>query len=137
MSKSKFFTGQPIFSQVLRFVPRDLVFRVARDNKADRYCKRFTTFEHLVTMLYSVLNNCNSLREVSTGLLAWEQRLGHLGMQYYPRRSTISDANARRSADTFEEIYMELLKRNRPLLSDSRVSKRDSKLYIIDSRTST
>lgn len=137
MSKSSFFIGQPIFSQVLKLLPRDLIFRVARDNKADHYCKRFTTYDHLVTMLYSVFNNCNSLREVSTGLLAWEQRLTHLGMKHYPRRSTISDANARRNADTFEQIYLKLLKRYSVVLTDSRGSKRDSKLYVFDSTTIT
>jgi hypothetical protein len=91
MNKSTFFTGQPIFAQLLRFIPRDMIHRITADHHADRYCKRFTTYEHLVTMLYATFNHCNSLREVTTGLLAAEQRLNHLGVRYHPRRSTISD----------------------------------------------
>src|SRR6188474_2594288 len=109
MSKSSFFIGQPIFSQILKFIPRELILRVAENDKADHYCKRFRTYDHLVTMLYSVFNNCNSLREVSTGMLAWEQRLFHLGIEHHPARSTFSDANNRRNADVFEHIYMKLL----------------------------
>jgi len=70
MNKSTFFSGQPIFTQLLRFIPKDAVARIAREHKADYYSKRFNTYEHLVTMLYSIFNNCNSLREVTTGMLA-------------------------------------------------------------------
>jgi hypothetical protein len=137
MSKSIFFTGQPIFNQVLSFLPRQLVCKVASEQKADYYCKRFTTYEHLVTLLYSVFNQCNSLREVSTGLLAWEQRISHLGMKHHPRRSTISDANSRRDPAVFEAIYMKLLQRYGDFLSDSRTRSRKKPLYIFDSTTIT
>src|SRR5215213_3032833 len=52
MNKSTFFTGQPIFTQLLKFIPKDSVVRIARERKADYYSKRFNTYEHLVTMLY-------------------------------------------------------------------------------------
>jgi len=135
MNKSTFFTGQPIFAQLLKFIPKDSVLRIARDSKSDHYCKRFNTYEHLVTLLYAIFNNCNSLREVTTGMLASEQRLAHLGMRHHPRRSTISDANNRRQADVFGEIYFSILKKYIHFLSDSRINSRSSKLYIIDSTT--
>lgn len=135
MNKSTFFSGQPIFTQLLKFIPKDIVFRIAREGKADRYCKRFSTYEHLVTILYSIFNNCNSLREVATGMLASEQRLNHLGIRYHPRRSTISDANSRRPAEVFGEIYFNLFKRYAQFLSDSRIKNQASKLYIFDSTT--
>ena len=64
MNKSNFFSGQPIFSQLLKLIPKDSVLRIAYDTRSDHYCKRFNTYEHLVTMLYSIFNNCNSIREV-------------------------------------------------------------------------
>ena len=137
MSKSKFFTGQPIFSQLLKYIPGDVVRKAAVEYKADYYCKRFNTYDHLVTLLYAILNNCNSIREVTTGMLAWEQRLNHLGMKHFPRRSTLSDANNRRSFQVFEQIYMKLLNRYGHFLSDSRVEKVESRLYIFDSTTIT
>lgn len=137
MNKGTYFTGQPIFSQLLSFVPRSLVTRMARTYNSDRYCKRFKTYDHLITLLYSIINQCNSLREVTTGMLAWEQRLIHLGITHPPRRSTISDAGARRGTKVFEGIYMELLKRYGNFLPDSRISKRQSKLYLFDSTTIT
>lgn len=135
MNKSTFFSGQPIFSQLLKFIPKDSVLRIAYDNKSDHYCKRFNTYEHLVTMLYSIFNNCNSIREVTTGMLASEQRLAHLGIRYHPRRSTISDANIRRQAEVFEKIYFGLYKKYASFLSDSCKNSKASKLYILDATT--
>lgn len=138
MNKSKFFIGQPVFAQLLGLIPRKMVLQLAGQHRADRYCKRFSTYDHLVTMLYSIFNNCHSLREATTGLLAWEQRLQHVGIRYSPRRSTLSDANQRRGAAVFEQIYMKLLDRYGRFLSDSRSTERQqSRLYIFDSTTIT
>jgi Transposase DDE domain/Domain of unknown function (DUF4372) len=136
MSKSKFFTGQPIFAQILSFVPKSDVDRIARETKSDRYCRHFTTHCHLVSILYAVFNNCNSIRELTTGMLAWEQRITHLGMGYFPRRSTLSDANSRRSEEVFGQIYEFVYNKHKHLLPDSR-KKKSRNLYVADSSTIT
>jgi Domain of unknown function (DUF4372)/Transposase DDE domain len=133
MSKGTFFTGQPIFNQVLNFIPRSMVNSIARDLNADYYCKSFKSYEHLVTMLYAVFNQCTSLREVTTGLLAWEQRIGHLGIRSHPRRSTFSDANKKRPHEVFEKIYFGLLARYKSVLPDSCKRSRKNNLYVFDS----
>jgi len=133
MGKGNFSTGQPIFNQLLSLVPRSAIAAISQTLKADHYCKTFNTYEHLVTMLYAVLNGCMSLREVSTGLLAWEHRIDHLGIRFHPRRSTISDANKRRPEAVFEKIYATLLKKYQSLLPDSAKGKTNEKLYIFDS----
>jgi Transposase DDE domain/Domain of unknown function (DUF4372) len=137
MSKNTFFTGQPIFTQLLNFIPRSAVHSVARELASDRYYKSFRTYEHLVTMLYSIFNHCTTLREVATGLLAWDRRIHHLGMDFHPRRSTLADANENRSHEVFEKIYFKLLARYRNLLPDSRKRSRKNNLYIFDSTTIT
>lgn len=133
MGKGTFFTGQPIFNQVLKFIPQRDVRVIARELNADRYYKRFKTYDHLVTMLYSIFNHCHSLREVTTGLLAWDRRIEHLGIDSHPRRSTLADANLKRSPEVFEKIYFKLLQRYEHLLPDSRKRSRKNNLYIFDS----
>lgn len=133
MGKGSFFTGQPIFNQLLSYIPRGMVYQIAREYKADHYCKSFRTSDHLVTMLYATFNQCTSLREVTTGLLAWENRIHHLGMKAYPRRSTLADANKHRSAEVFEQIYLRLLAKYRPILPDSRKRSKKNNLYLFDS----
>jgi hypothetical protein len=134
MSKSKYFTGQPIYSQLLSYLPQRKVKDIADEHNADRYYKNFRTYTHLVTMLYAIFNRCTGIREVTSGLLAWEGRIQHLGINYFPRRSTISDANTSRPAEVFEDIYYWLYDRYKHFLPDSR-SKIASRLYIVDSTT--
>jgi len=70
------------------------------------------TYEHLVCMLYATLSGVSSLRELSTVMLACEGKLSHLGLSSFPKRSTLSDANMKRSSDVFSDIYYGLLNQN-------------------------
>jgi len=136
MNKNTNFTGQPIFGQILQMIKRGQIHTIARKHGTDRYYKKFTTYKHLITMLYLVLEGCTSIREVTTGLLACCTKLFHLGLDYSPKRSTFSDANKKRSSNVFRVIYMKLYKQYSVFLSDSRLSKIDLKrLFIVDSTT--
>jgi len=136
MNKSTHFSGHPIIKQLLQFIDRGLINRTAKTWQADRYYKRFKTYDHLVTMLFAALSGVSSLRELSSVMLACEGKINHLNMTHFPRRSTISDANAHRSSEVFGEIYHRLLRRYRTFLSDSSPRKPVVKdLRIIDSTT--
>ena len=135
MNKSTFFTGQPIFSQILDLLSISRISKIAYQHRTDRYCKKFRTHDHLIVMLYTIFNKCTSIREVVTGLLACHTKLHHLGMSYSIRRSTLSDANKRRSSDVFEAIYMDLYNRYAKSLPDSQSRKWFSRLFIMDSTT--
>jgi len=52
-------------------------------------------------MLYSVFEGVSSLREAVIGMLANSYKINHLGLNYMPKRSTLSDANKRRSSTAF------------------------------------
>ena len=136
MNKNTNLTGQPIFAQILSMVKRGQIQTIARKQGTDRYYKKFTTYKHLVTMLYLAFEGCTSIREVTTGLLACSTKLFHIGMDYSPRRSTLSDANRNRDSSVFQAIYMRLYQNYSGFLSDSRLSKIDLKrLFIVDSTT--
>jgi len=136
MSKSTFFTGQPIFSQLLNLVDRSTVKALARAGKHDRYYKQFDTYAHLVTMLYCTLNKCTSSREVVSGMKACTTRLRHAGIVHAPGKSTLCDANKKRSFEVFADIYDRLYQRHRHFLPDSRTNY-SPKLFIADSSTIT
>jgi len=87
-------------------------------------------------MLYGVLSGVSSLRELSTVMLACEGKLSHLGLDNFPKRSTLSDANANRSSEVFATIYYALLGRYGKDLSDSSTLRLPVKrLQIVDSTT--
>ncbi len=134
MSKDINFIGQPIFSQLLKPISKSKIDRIALKTKTDRYTKKFTTYNYLVVMLYSVFEGVSSLREAIIGVLANSNKINHLGLNSMPKRSTLSDANKRRSSKVFEDIYIKLYQDNRQFLSDIRDSKLDLKrLFMIDS----
>lgn len=136
MSKSTFFTGQPILNQLLNLVDRRAVKSLARAGKHDRYYKHFDTYTHLVTMLYCALNKCSSSREVVSGMKACHHKLRHIGISKAPGKSTLCDANMKRSFGVFERIYECLYKRHKQLLPDSRL-RITPNLFIADSSTIT
>lgn len=84
MYKNSFFTGQPIFTQLLSFIPMQIVQKLVRQHGTDHYCKKFMSHDHIVSMLYQGFYQCQSLRELTTGLQANAQRLGHLGLSTPP-----------------------------------------------------
>lgn len=136
MAKSTYSSGQPIFSQLINLLPKSFITKAARNFEADRYCKKFDTYHHLITMLYAVFQHCTSLREVVTGMKACEGRLQPLGLKHLPARSTLSEANERRNYQVFEEIYFGLYNRYQSILADSLPQgSLKRRLILIDSTT--
>lgn len=136
MNKSKNFSGQPIISQVLKFIPASIITRTAKKQMSDRYYKRFKTYDHLVTMIFATLSGSSSLREVSSIMLACEGKINHLGLSNFPKRSTLSDANKKRSSSVFAAIYQSIYNQYKHFLSDSSPRTLPVKdLKIVDSST--
>jgi hypothetical protein len=133
MNKGQYFSGQPIFSQLLSYIDWTSVNQIVTTHESDKYYKKFRTKDHLITMLYCVLHKCTSIREVTTGMQACLYKLNHLGMRYCPRRSTLADANKNRDFKVFESIYQHLYQSLKNDLPDSRRKSWFNKLYIIDS----
>ena len=109
---------------------------LASKSGANRYTKHQDGYSHLVVMLYAVLSNLRSLREVCLGFAANATRMNHLGIDHMVCRSTLSDANKRCKSCFFDSIYRSLYSRYAPVLSDS-LSKKEvsTKLYVMDSAT--
>lgn len=139
MGKSTHFIGQPLYSQVINLLDKRKIFQISQEFGGERYVKRFNVWVHLIVMLYAVIKRFDSLREITTSLLADTHKLSHLGIGFKVGRSTLADANARRSEKIFEEIYRTLYYRYKSeLISDSRQDKQSkwmTKLQIIDSTT--
>lgn len=140
MGKSILFTGQPIFSQLLKLIPDSLFVELSRKHNSDRYCKKFDSKHHLVTMLFAVFNQCTSIREVITGLEVATPKLGHIKLGHNIRRSTFADANARRPEAFFRDLYHRLYSIYYGLPDSRQRFNRKSygdRLFIMDATTIT
>ena len=139
MRKNSHFSGQPLYGQVIKLLDKSKILQFSRENGGERYTKRFNCWIHLVVMLYAVIMRFDSLREITASLLAETRKLAHLGISFKIGRSTLADANKRRSEGIFESIYRDLYVTYRHVLSsDSRKTPKWMKrLHIIDSTTIT
>ena len=139
MGKSSNFFGQPIYGQLIKSLDREKIIEKSRKHGGEKYVKSFDGYTHLLTMLYAVIQRFDSLREIETSMTAEVRKLHHVGIDTVPKRSTLSDANARRSEKFFEEVYRDLYDENRDILSsDSRRGGNEEwmkRLRIIDSTT--
>ena len=139
MGKSTHFIGQPMYNQVIKLLVKSKILQISRELGGERYTKHFNGWVHLVVMLYAVIKRFDSLREITTSLLADTKKLAHLGIMFKISRSTLADANKRRPETIFEAIYRDLYARYRhELISDSRSRKCPkwmNRLQIIDSTT--
>ena len=141
MGKSSHFIGQPMYSQVIKLLDKSRILQISRENGGERYTKRFNGWIHLVVMLYAIIMRFDSLREITASLLTEARKLSHIGITFKIGRSTLADANKRRSEAIFESIYRDTYATYRHVLSsDSRRGKTPQwmrRLQIIDSTTIT
>lgn len=130
-----------MYGQLLNLLDKSKILRFSRENGGERYVKHFDAWQHLVIMLYAVIKRFDSLREITDSMFPEARKLSHLGISLMPRRSTLSDANARRKECVFEAVYRDLYDTYKDeLSSDSRrrqVPKWLNRLQIIDSTTIT
>lgn len=128
-----------MFGQLISLLDKSKVLRFSQEYGGERYVKHFDAWQHLTVMLYAVIRRFDSLREVTVSMLPEAHKLAHLGISMMPRRSTLSDANARRKECIFEAVYRDLYATYKDVLSsDSRrglVPKWLNRLQIIDSTT--
>lgn len=139
MSKSTHFFGQPVYGQLVKSLNRDEIIKMSKKYGGEKYVKSFDGYVHLLTMLFAVIMRFDSLREIGSVMKIEVRKLHHLGIEKVPKRSTLSDANARRSEKFFEEVYRDLYERNKTKLSsDSRRNGTEAwikALRIVDSTT--
>ena len=127
----KKFVGQPIFKQLIDFLPKNKFDILVQKHQSDRYYKSFSSWTQLVTILFGVFSRCDSMGEICDGMLAMQGKLNHLGLSTSPAKSTAGDGLRQRDNEFFKEFYFLLIKHFEPILSVSRIEKVSfEKLFI-------
>ena len=130
-----------MYDQLINLLDKSKILQISHEKGGEKYVKHFDAWQHLLIMLYAVIKRFDSLREITNSMFPEARKFSHLGIEMMPRRSTLSDANARRPETIFEATYRDLYDRYKDeLSSDSRkrqTPKWLNKLQIIDSTTIT
>ena len=120
-----------ILQQLLTLLPRHRFDSFVLTREGDRYVKSFTTWKQLTALLYAQASGKSSLRDITNGLQVQRRRSYHLGLNEPVTRSTLSDANARRSYKIYEDLFYALLERCRDLTPKHRFRFKNP-LYSLD-----
>lgn len=120
------------FGELLKGLPRSDFERLVKRHEADKYCKRFRHWNHLVVMLFAQLSGASGLRTLEKTFNHHEQHHYHLGVEQI-RRSTVSDANENRAETVFRDVVDYLIgKVARSLRSEAKEF-----MYLLDSTSVT
>src|SRR5687768_8654942 len=93
-----------VFQQLLKPLTKELMNECINRFRSDYDCEQFTTYEHLITMIYAHLTEIKSLRTLEVAINS--QRIG---LKNEVKRSTLSDANKRRPFACFFWIAEHLM----------------------------
>ena len=99
-----------VFHDILKHVPWDEFDGLVAAHGADKHVRRLSTKSQFIALLYGQLSGAVSLREIEGGLHSHQARLYHVGARPV-MRSTLADANARRPAAVFGDLFATLVAR--------------------------
>jgi transposase len=98
-----------VLHHLLKHIPWQRFDALVEEHGADARIRRLSTKGQLVALLYGQLSGGYGLRHIVTDLSSHCGRLYHLGIKQV-HRSTLSDANARRSPEVFTGLLEILMK---------------------------
>lgn len=101
----KMFVGQPIFKQLIGFIPRNKFDLLVNKYQTVRYYKVFPAWTQLGTMPFDVFSRFDSMGEICDGMLTLQGKLNHLGLNSSPAKSTAGDGLTERDNEFFKEFY--------------------------------
>ena len=93
-----------VLHDLLKQIPWPVFERLVDEHGSDRRIRRLSTKSQLVALLYGQLAGASSLREIEAGLASHAVRLYHVG-GHPVSRSTLADANSKRPAAVFGELF--------------------------------
>lgn len=125
-----------LFSQIINKLDRCSFTKLVKDKQTDKHQKGYTSWTHLVSMLFCQFANSRSVRDISNGLRSATGNLNHLGIQKAPSKSTISYQNKHRNWELFRDYYYQLLGHLGQQAKFKQVKFRiKSKIFLLDSTT--
>lgn len=125
-----------LFSQIVSKLDRNTFKSIVKKHETDKHQKGFSSWTHLVSMLFCQFAKSQSVRDISNGLKSATGNLNHLGIQRAPSKSTISYQNKNRNWQLFKDYYYNLLSQLGQQMNVKQTKFRiKSKIFLLDSST--
>ncbi len=101
-----------ILNQLMQLLYDKDFYWIVKRYDGDRYCKKLSCSQELTILLFAMIKDMSSFRDISTGLKAHMEKWPHLGIETVVR-STLSDALSRRPYQLFEDLFYRFLEKCR------------------------
>lgn len=125
-----------LFSQIISKLDRSKFNKLVLGKQTDKHHKGYSSWTHLIAMLFCQFAKSQSVRDISNGLRSATGNLNHLGINKAPSKSSISYQNKNRSHELFRDYYYELLQSLGQHPRFKQVKFRiKSKIFLLDSTT--
>jgi hypothetical protein len=126
-----------VLGQMIALISRSHFEKLVKEHKTEHGAKGLRSWTQFVAMLFSQLTGQHGLRSMEQGMNSQRNGWYHLGIRDTERevkRSSMSYANAHRSADLFKAVFASLLIQAQSVLG-SHGFRFKNPLYSIDSTT--
>ena len=128
--------GKTLFSQVMEYVPWKTFGRIIERHNGDAGVRTLDCADLFRVMAFSQLTWRESLRDIESCLAANHAKLFHMGIEFAPARSTLSDALNQRDWRIYHALAMRLIARARSLYAkDPMTVDLDATVYALDATT--
>lgn len=129
-------SGRTVFAQLLSFVPFGHFEHLVDKYHANRWTRDFTAWSHFICMAYAQFTRREGLRDLIACLNSQSSKLYHVGLRSRVTRSTLADANERRTCELFESLGQRLIEIATALHKDHDIGLGlKEPLYAMDSTT--
>jgi hypothetical protein len=126
--------GRTVFSQLMDFIPGHEFRSAVKRHKGEHRVRRFSCWEQFLCMAFAQLTYRESLRDIETCLRSLGSKVYHCGIRSRIARSTLADANERRSWQIYHEVALTLIHRARTLYRGNKLLQElESAVYAFDS----
>ena len=130
------YTGQIVFSQVMRFLPLRAFHRCVARYKGGHKVQKFDCLDQFLCMAFAQLTYRESLRDIEVCLRGNRSKLYHMGIRSHVARSTIADANEARDWRIYADFAQVLISRARKLYAGEDFGvELDNTVYALDATT--
>ena len=125
---------QFVFSQLVSFLDRNHFNYLVRKYGGDKYVKHFSCWNQLLVMMFGQLSNRESLRDLTTAVVAHKRKSYHLGFGKNVSNTNLAYANGTRSYHIFEDYAYYLVAQARKKRATD-IFQLGGNVYAFDSTT--
>jgi hypothetical protein len=128
--------GKTVFAQLMDWLPKYEFDKCVKKYRGNYHVRELSCYEQYLIMAFAQLTGRDSLRAIVTCLEALGTRLYHAGIRSAVARSTLADANEKRSWEIFSDFAHVLIREAIGLYAEEEFGKELKQVaYALDSTT--